>query len=313
MDARTFFWLITCLLLSSCSYHKYVRRVTIPRKSIKYAHEPSLPPITIWVHGTRFFRRPLFHGFFKSTPGLRLAKELAHDYYLYNVVHGLNQIAPQDFPLDTFYLFGWSGKLRATIREEAAEALYEGLKKLIADYRQQYGVDPFIRLITHSHGGTVALNLARVKESDPPPFYIDELIMLACPVQNSTKGYLEDDMFRRIYSLYSSLDLVQILAPQIHYYAYRTKKGRIRSRMNWPLFSNREFAQHPKLSQVRVKINGRALFHSEFTRPHFTSLLPHILQIIDTWHYHQLMKEETHLLCVYTDHNEEIKPAAVHA
>ena len=134
--------------------------------------------------------------------------------------------------------------------------------------------------------------------------------MLACPVQNSTKGYLEDDMFRRTYSLYSSLDLVQILAPQIHYYAYRTKKGRIRSRMNWPLFSTREFAQHPKLSQVRVKINGRALFHSEFTRPHFTSLLPHILQIIDTWHYHQVMQENTHLLCVYTDHNEEVKPAA---
>lgn len=310
MSMRYLMWLLISLL-SACIPRKYVRKVTIPRRTFSCTQRSCTPPsITIWIHGTRFFRRPLFHAFFKGTPSLRLARELAPDYYLHSVAHTLNEIAPQMFPLDTLYLFGWSGKLRASIREQAAEALYHQLKQLIAQYEEQYKTRPFIRLITHSHGGTVALNLARVKESDPPPFYIDELIMLACPVQNNTKLYLEDDIFRRTYSLYSSLDMVQILAPQIGYHVYYKKKGRLRSRMNWPPFSQREFKEHPKLSQVRIKINGRALFHSEFTRPRFITILPHILHVINTWHHYQTLPGKTHLLCVYTRQEKNPKQSA---
>ena len=39
--------------------------------------------------------------------------------------------------------------------------------------------------------------------------------MMACPVQAKTMECIKDPMFKRIYSLYSSLDFVQILAPQM--------------------------------------------------------------------------------------------------
>lgn len=274
------------------------RTVITPQKTMQRA-----PPINIWIHGTRFIRRPLFHTFFNSTPSLRLAQELAPDYYLRKIANILCTSNPNQFSLDTFYLFGWSGKLRAVVREEAAEILFQELQRIIAQYQKRYHRKPFIRIITHSHGGSVALNLVKVKDKKGQPFKINELILLACPVQESTCTYIEDDLFDHTISLYSSLDMVQVLAPQIKYNVFRTKKGHIRSRMHWPLFSHRRFQEHPKLAQVKIKINGRALFHTEFTSRRFVSILPSIIQVIHTWQAHQSLPHSTHLLCVYTSYD----------
>jgi hypothetical protein len=291
---------LSCLL-PACSPKKSIKKLTIAQSHLHPSPAtPITPPINIWVHGTRFIRRPLFHSFFNSTPGLRLAKELAPDYYLRKIANILCSSNPNQFCLDTFYLFGWSGKLRAVVREEAAAILFRDLQKIIAEYEQRYAVKPFIRIITHSHGGSVALNLAKVTEKEGQAFAINELVLLACPVQESTRKYIENDLFDHTISLYSSLDMVQVLAPQVIYNAVRTKKGHLRSRLNWPLFSYRRFQEHPKLAQVKIKINGRALFHTEFTSRRFVSILPYIIQVMNTWQAHHSIPHSTHLLCVYT-------------
>ncbi len=273
------------------AHHTAIRQDTLP---------PKAPPINIWIHGTRFIRRPLFHTFFNSSPGLRLAKELAPDYYLRKIANTLCTVHTQQFSLETFYLFGWSGKLRAAVREEAALILFNQLERIITDYEKKYHTKPFIRIITHSHGGSVALNLAKIKEQRGKSFIINELVLLACPVQESTCKYVEDELFEHTIALYSSLDMVQVLAPQISYNVFRTKKGHVRSRMHWPLFSYRRFQEHPKLAQVKIKINGRALFHTEFTSRRFVTILPSIIHVMNTWQAHQSIPHSTHLLCVYT-------------
>ena len=280
-----------------------IKKLTVNSHKIISTNRSTLsPPINIWIHGTRFIRRPLYHNFFNNTPSLRLAQELEDDYYLKKLVKNLSRISPEQFNVETFYLFGWSGKLRSYIREQAAEALYAELGKIISDYKKKYGVYPFIRIITHSHGGTVALNLVKIHERlhKKENLHINELVLLACPVQESTQKYIESDIFDHTISLYSSLDMVQILAPQVLYNVFRTKKGNLRSRMRWPLFSYRRFQKHPKLIQIKIKINGRALFHTEFTRNRFISLLPHILYVLHSWKKHNIVPDTTHLLCVYT-------------
>lgn len=286
-------------LLSGCMPKKDIRKVTFTHPTFYHdSHEQSSPPITVWVHGTRFIRRPIFHTFFKSKASLRLAKEMDSRYYLHKISVALSKAAPNLFPLDSFYLFGWSGKLSTTIRQNAAKVLYSELAKLSAAYKKKYGKDPIIRLITHSHGGTVALNMAKLKKP-PHPFHIEELVLMACPVQTSTKRYVEDNLFRHTTALYSSLDMVQVLAPQITYNFFRTRKGNIRSRMHWPPFSRRCFEAHPKLAQVKLKMNGRALFHTEFTSQHFVKVLAHILHVVNIWHetFEDICSEK--LLCVY--------------
>src|SRR3990167_724142 len=157
------------LLITSCMHQKSIKKLTICYKTITpIAPQHIAPPVTIWVHGTRFIRRPIFYNFFNSTPSLRLAKELAPDYYLHNVARVLCKSAPDLFYLDTFYLFGWSGRLSTSDRELSSKALYHEIKQLVADYERVYHCKPFIRIITHSHGGTVALHMAKMRGDDLP-------------------------------------------------------------------------------------------------------------------------------------------------
>ncbi len=305
-------------VISASSYTKS----TILKKKVSIPHHPyahhccdlsdytTPPPITIWIHGTRFIRRPIFQSFFNGKPSLKLAQELAPDYYLHHLAHALNRADPKKHPLKTMYLFGWSGKLNAIIREQAAIALYDDIATISTEYETQYGIKPIIRIIGHSHGGNVALNLAKIKK-DNPSFIIEELVLLACPVQQITKSYIEDEMFKRTYALYSTLDMVQVLAPQMVYTMYRTKRGRIRSEMCWPPLSSRRFNTTHKLSQVKIKINGRALFHSEFTGNRFAAMLPHILHVIDSWHNNEPALKTNQLLCVYTKPKSAINSTAI--
>jgi len=260
---------------------------------------PTAPPITIWIHGTRFIRRPLYESFFEGTPRLKLAQSAPEEYYLRTIASTFSKTDPYRFPFQTFYLFGWSGKLRAAAREDAAIHLYRDLSTLVAAYEKRYHKKPIIRILTHSHGGTVALNLAKVQSS--PSFHIKELVLLACPVQRNTRDYIADPLFERVYALCSSLDMLQLLAPQIISNIYRTKKGHIRSKMEWPPFSQRCFPGNPKLTQIKIKMNGRAIFHHEFNSKPFIKVLPRILTTINSWKDEQWCNENgAYLLCVYT-------------
>jgi hypothetical protein len=296
---------LLCLILTGCNGQRTIKKklhVPLHRTYTAHTSQQSNPPITVWIHGTRFFPRRALQEAFHGKTGLKHAEAFPTCHYLRAVAETLDAYAPEQFPFDTFYFFGWSGKLNANIRAESAHVLYAELKRIRAEYKQQYHAAPVIQLITHSHGGNVALNLARIYD-DEDPLCIDRLVMLACPVQTKTMDLICSPMFNKAYVLYSSLDLVQVIAPQL-----RKKHCRSKHALKFPPFSHRRFPSHPHVTQVKVKVNGRALFHNEFNKPHFVRLLPHILDDLESWElpcdYENMMAsvKPNNLLCVYTQH-----------
>lgn len=301
----------SCLFLAQCGH----TRRTIKKKIMvandyhihnhkkETAHTP--PPVTVWIHGTCFNRNPLFHNYFNGKPGLKLITEIDQKHYLVNAAKTLALYSPHQFPIEAFYVYGWSGKLSFDERKENATILYHELQRINDEYVKTHGTEPSIQIISHSHGGNIALNLPSISKQCEKPLIIDKLIMMACPVQAKTMECIKDPMFKRIYSLYSSLDFVQILAPQMVYKVKETKKGRYKAEWKFPPFSNRRFPHHPTVAQVKIKIDGRAIMHGEFTLPKFLSTLHEVLANIDTWYFEQsavpLWVEKEKLFCVYTN------------
>lgn len=63
-----------------------------------------------------------------------------------------------------FYTFGWNGLMSQTARLKEALRLYNALEFEQHRFRTQ-GINPSIRIIAHSHGGNVAMNLAAISEA----------------------------------------------------------------------------------------------------------------------------------------------------
>lgn len=234
------------------------------------------PAITVWVHGT--FNNTVFKKFHTCPEaGLWKAKDLPDTYHLKTIAQILAREDGKQFDLDSFYAFGWSGALSFQACELAARDLYRELQREHYAYTVKHGRAPKIRLITHSHGANVALNLAKIKRPNDKKLVIDELIMLGAPIQNETACYVNDPFFKTIYSLYSHGDMIQIMDPQGVYGNQRKKKTK-------PLFSERTFQLNPYTFQAAIKYNGRAIVHTEFLLSHFIALLPQILQELREWH-----------------------------
>lgn len=235
---------------------------------------PTDHTITVWVHGTRLFGSSTFLKEFDNKPGLKKAS-LVGPCKLKTIALALTNAAPDCFDPEHFYLFGWDGKLTNAARKEAAEHLYRDLKNLSADYKKQYHVTPRLRLMSHSHGGNVILNLAAIDDPEKEKLEIDQVILLACPVQECTKKFIHDARFKQVFSLYSRLDMYQIIDPQ----------GLHPSSPNrFPIFSERTFDHDTKLIQSKIRVNKRGLTHYEFVQQDFLNNLPHILTILSHWH-----------------------------
>lgn len=235
--------------------------------------------ITIFIHGTHFFNLA------KDAADLRqeLIKLDALDSFWYGPV--LNRITEKHkdhFPKELFYFFRWTGHLNPKAREDAAKELYKCMQKLIYKHPNYK-----ITLITHSHGGNVALNLAKFKSSDTR-FKIDKLILLACPIQEATKSYSSDCMFNRIYNIYSSSDIFQVMDPQG---AYEENKNNL----DCPMFSARRFNHCNKVKQAKIKVNDRAITHVEFICGKFLKFLPVLLESMD-----KINNKAEHLVKIYT-------------
>jgi hypothetical protein len=283
--------------------------------------------VTIWVHGTRLnLHFPLnlvpslvsFDSHINPThSGLHLIADCAPDNNLVTVATTLNSADSIRFPLDHFYTFGWSGKLSHTERLKAAKDLETDIvNKIINPYTALYGTVPKITIIAHSHGGNVALNMARTKTL---PFVIDQLILLACPVQSLTHKLTKSSLFTKVYSLFSDNDMLQVMDPQIVPSMHKTFKNAQKKSSMHPIkkwwqslaevcfFSQRKFSINPKLTQINVSwdksepwddadleiygelksiaktINSfqffkkRGLTHIEFLIPSFLRRLPEIM------------------------------------
>lgn len=223
--------------------------------------------ITIFVHGSRGFSRLLFT-YTDEDNKIKPIKDVPTKYVTHKIADSLAIRDPKKFPLNSFYVFGWSGRLNNKIRFEAAKILFEEICKLIENLKIDHP-NFSINLITHSHGGNVALNLANVAKELGLKFKIDNLILLACPVQAVTSQLIHSEIFNNVYNIYSCSDWWQILDPQGVHSENKGKKV--------PLFSGRKFENCPKLKQVEVKFRGKLSAHAAFLTAKFFKRLPYLL------------------------------------
>jgi len=244
------------------------------------------PTITIWIHGTRLLPNPIFSAYMYSKPGLHPITVLDKTYHLRQLADAIIQADPERYPLDHFYAFGWSGKLSEQVRKDASAALHHQLLSLRQYYKNKHGVTPKIRLITHSHGGNIALHLVDMK-TPTNSLEIEELILMACPVQEKTMHNIQDPMFKKTYALYSSMDMLQILAPQFLCRVQIVGGKKKKTELKIPLLSSRRFEPDAKLAQIKIKINGRALCHTTFSSDAFMRLLPTIIDEINHWQHEE--------------------------
>lgn len=248
-------------------------------------------PITIWVHGTLVVPNFFLADFFYRKLGMVRAEDYHPRYHSRDMAQSLCRADPKSYQFDHFYFWGWSGNLSRKARKCEAQQLYTDIAKLLKMYHQQYPDAPlFIRLISHSHGGNVLLNLSQV-ENACDPLVFDELILLSCPVQYATKEYVKCSCFKKIYSFYSS-DLYQVIDFQFIKRNGRTLK----------MHSGRRFEEVSNLHQSKVKINGWGLMHIEFMLDKFLKHIPMLCRELDTFYDNLSLKERERekLLCIRT-------------
>lgn len=250
--------------------------------------------ITIFVHGTlppdAVMSIPPVRSFFFCPPGLTKASDLDPTLHTQKLAQLLCATEGTKFQLPHFYCFGWSGKLNPDARKTASQELYIAIKNLIVEYEKQ-GIKARITLITHSHGGNVVLLIqeSAVKEGLPHGILpygilpIEELILLACPVQTETAGSAQTPFFNKIYSIHSHGDLFQVLDPQgVHTFLDSLKQHGLEFTLKHledlgPLFSSRHFEAAEHIIQLNVRYPRRELLHIEFLLPSFIASLPKLI------------------------------------
>ena len=191
---------------------------------------------------------------FENKKGLHHLSNLNRQHYSFVRSHALATTDPVHFHPEHLYIFGWSGKLDLEERKIAAHDLFYSLKHLCTTIQQNYCCAPEIILISHSHGGNIILHLAEIIDPDEFELSISKAILLACPVQKHTEHLISSPLFKRIYSLHSHTDMIQIADLQgLHNKKKRTK----------PLLSMRHFNSHPKLSQAAIRWKNCPIVHHE--------------------------------------------------
>lgn len=297
------FYISMLLVFSSCTHRRHLIKKYMcvqPTEPIKAAQCKQVEPIvTVWVHGTRFGLDPLYKKNFGGKPGLVHLHELPKQHQLTKRMKALADQCADYFPYETVYCFCWSGRLSSKEREWTAEILHQNLVDLIKQYQKEHGHVPAIRFVCHSHGGNVVLNLARVNADTETKIEIEELILFACPVQCENKDCAQNEMFKHIYSFYSPLDFVQILAPQWVCCVYNAQGEKINCKKRCFPLSGRRFEQAPHIHQAWIKMNGCAISHSDFSSCKFLRLLPELLDTMDqAYENHPELDGETYKLLI---------------
>lgn len=243
---------------------------------------------TIFIHGTLpprpFFTVPAIERFFFCKKGLEPAISLGPRYGQRVLADILCRKDPVRFSIDQFYFYGWSGKLSRNERKLEAEKLFDKIRTLRKP----------LRIITYSHGGNIALQLATIAhERKIDDFEIDELILLACPVQKITRNLTDSAVFKTIFSIHSHKDMFQVIDPQgLHELADLYKDAGLQKIFMYLqkmecFFSERHFLPAKNIHQIHVKINQKDLWHIEFILPTFFSHIPEILDCLEQRFYIQ--------------------------
>lgn len=185
-----------------------------------------------------------------------LNQDLGKGRYPYNIVgahiyQSLIQHIPSHRYRDiTFYTFGWDGRLDGEKRKYWAEILYNDLSTELSKIKQPYE----LMIVSHSHGGNVALNLARIHEKQHKLMSVDKLVLLGTPIQSETEGLVSSLLFKKIYNLYSKDDLFQVAD------FLSTQDGRSRRCFR---VAKHEEQSCAKLIQIEVKVAQKSPSHAE--------------------------------------------------
>jgi hypothetical protein len=278
---------------------------------------PKPPLVTVYIHGTRpennlpssisQYATKIYAILSGNLTGLHKITKPNLPYYPVLRAKALCEMDPKRFNPEHFYLFGWSGKLSLVARKDASLELYNALKELSFDYEKIYNTTPKFILISHSHGGNVILHLAEATDSTNSDEYklkIKKAILLACPVQKHTSHLIDSDIFKRVYSIHSHADVVQVIDPQgLHNIKkitspflserhFNPQPNVIQAQVKWkkyPLWTEQDYAIKDIAMQKLIKsINylnffkkGRNLLHIEFDLLPFIRQLPSIINKLD--------------------------------
>ncbi len=162
-----------------------------------------------------------------------------------------------------YYTFGWNGVVHLYTRYEEAKNLLQQLCEELKKFHEK-GLYPKIKIVTYSHGGNVALNLAAVKDDNPEflhePIEIDQLIMFATPIQLATDYLVAHPIFKKVYHFYSFNDGIQTMdftAPK-QFFSKRTFKKR------------KKFKLPDSLVQIRMRTTKS--LHAKYKHPHVEKL-----------------------------------------
>jgi hypothetical protein len=115
-----------------------------------------------------FSRQPILQlGLVSFEPTMNIKDVRGEKLAVYPIAKAYETVLETVFPdkeKNYFYTFGWSGLLSQTNRRSEAIRFYNALCEEITSFHKK-GIDPKIRIICHSHGGNLAINLAAVQKT----------------------------------------------------------------------------------------------------------------------------------------------------
>ena len=234
------------------------------------------PAITIFIHGSYMAARYVMPKQYQSKSGLHSIDKYEQTSHFSQVADVLSKKDPQQHDKEHYYVFGWSGALSFKVRKKLAQRLYYEMKELLTAYKEKHGQYPHVQIITFSHGGNIALQLA-----DLLPFFNDqevvelELVLIGCPVQAATEDMIASPWFSHVSVIASSGDIIQRLDPHNLYGPRRDKKTKIFSRRFFDVADFDKNIQN-KITQYSVTVNNKQLGHLDLFRS-FMIHVPYVL------------------------------------
>jgi hypothetical protein len=106
-------------------------------------------------------------GLIKLIPSFNLQTTKNKKYAIYPIAKAYEIILESIKPgkeQNHFYTFGWSGLMSQSRRRMEAVRFYNAISQELETYTKK-GIYPKIRILAHSHGGNLALNLGAVKSA----------------------------------------------------------------------------------------------------------------------------------------------------
>ncbi len=166
-----------------------------------------------------------------------------------------------------YYTYGWSGVLSESIRYKNAHSFYN---ELLTEHTLLCLKNPEKRvkicIISYSHGGTVALQLARVFEKEQPikPLAIDLLVLLGTPIQKETDHLVTSHVFKKVYHIYSRGDKVQ----RLDFFSF--KRFFSKRRFN----DTTRFVTPEKVVQIELKVKPPRRKYKEHEKKRYVNRSP---------------------------------------